>query len=49
MRGDQTKGVSDLVLIGVSSVDEECVWPPYLYDIDIDIDRILILIDIDRY
>ena len=24
------KEVSDLVLIGVSSVDEECVWPPYL-------------------
>ena len=45
MRGDQGKGVSDLVLIGVSSVDEECVWSPYLYDIDID--KILILIDMD--
>ena len=30
MSGDFEKEVSDLVLIGVSSVDEECVWPPYL-------------------
>ena len=29
------KEVSDLVLIGVSSVDEECVWPPYLCSMNI--------------